>query len=108
MLTSQTPQNEQVIGCIYKYLQIDLKEGCGDNLTNLLNNFLKENKSMFLLGDFTRKVLAQAVSQQKFWNHVFKFLDGISFSVYIWIPEKHLTYLQWFILLKKWDFFSAK
>ena len=49
---------------------------------------------MFLLGDFTRKVLAQAVSQQKFWNHVFKFLDGISFSVYIWIPEKHLTYLQ--------------
>ena len=65
------PKNFNVIiGCIYRYPSVKVNESSDRYLSNLLNKVSKENKSMFLLGDFNVDLLRydQNTSGNKFLN----------------------------------------
>ena len=46
-----------IIGCIYKHPNMNIKEFNDDYLTELLEKLSKENKTIFLLGDFNVNLL---------------------------------------------------
>ena len=46
-----------IVGCIYHHPHMDLNELNGYYIDNLLDNLSKENKTVFLLGDFNIDLL---------------------------------------------------
>ena len=48
---------KEVIGCIYRHPSMELSEFNSDYLTNLLDTFSSEDKTVVLLGDFKADLL---------------------------------------------------
>ena len=67
-----------IVGCIYRHPNTDLNE-FNDYINNLLDKLLKENKTVFLLGDFHVDILNY--DQHSLTN---EFLDSLSF--YMLLP----------------------
>ena len=77
----------QIIGCIYKHPKMLVSEFCEDFLNDLTEKLSKENKEIYLMGDFITNLL-----NYQSYNHTAKFLDNIcssGFFPYINILNSH-------------------
>ena len=75
-----------IIGCIYKHPSMDLNDFNTNYLNNLLDKVSKEQKSVFLLGDFNVNLL-----NYNDHNPTNEFLDSLasnSFVSYILQPTR--------------------
>ena len=75
---SNPKKTNVIVSCIYRHPNTDLNE-FNDYINNLLDKLLKENKTVFLLGDFHVDILNY--DQHSLTN---EFLDSLSF--YMLLP----------------------
>ena len=75
-----------IVGCIYRHPSMDLNEFNSNYLNELLNTVSKENKSIFLLGDFNVDLLKYEIH-----SSTNEFLDSLAsnmFLPYILLPTR--------------------
>ena len=65
----------QIIGCIYKHPKMLISKFCEDFLKDLTEKLSKENKEIYLMGDFNINLLNYQLD-----NHTAKFLDNVCSS----------------------------
>ena len=67
-----------IVGCIYRHPCMDLNEFNDSFLNTLLDKISKENKSIFLLGDFNIDLL-----KYDHYNATNEFLDSLSTNMFL-------------------------
>ena len=78
-------KNNTIIGCLYNHLSMDVFDFNKNYLNTLLDKLSKENKQVFLLGDFN-------INSLNYNDHqpINEFLDSLASSSFIHIFYKQL------------------
>ena len=78
-----------IIGSIYRHPNININEFCDDYLNELLHKLSKENKTIFLLGDFNIILLSYDIHPPT--NEFLDFLSSHYFLAHILQPSRVTT-----------------
>ena len=79
---SNPKKTNMIVGCTYCHLHLDLNEFNDYYINNLLDKSSKENKTIFLLGDFNTDLL-------NYYQHSItnQFLDSLSLTTHMLLPN---------------------